>query len=137
MRQQEVMRTVGVPVMVLALTVCWSGIPLRAHEGTLDGKTFVGQVGKKGKRSGDKDQFVFTGGTFRSTACDAYGFGPAEYIATVNGDAITFEANAVSVKEGTMKWSGTIQGERVTGTTRWSKPGKKPAEYWFNGKLKN
>jgi hypothetical protein len=45
-------------------------------------------MGKQGSEKGDKDQFVFQSGTFRSAACDPYGFGSGAYNAIPEGEAI-------------------------------------------------
>jgi hypothetical protein len=104
--------------------------------GLLDGKSFAGELGEKGKAKGDKDEFVFKAGTFRSAACDAYGFGDASYRATREGASIAFTAETHSPKEGTMSWSGRVTGDHIEGTVTWAKEGKAPAEYWFRAQLK-
>jgi hypothetical protein len=35
-----------------------------------------------------------------------------------------------------MKWSGTLEGDELTGTVVWSKEGQAPAEYWFKTEMK-
>ena len=104
--------------------------------GVLDGKIFDGEVGDKGKKKGDKDQFVFKDGTFRSTACDAYGFTATPYTTTAQGNAVMFEATAMSPTDGQMAWKGTVQGDAVEGTSVWTKSGQAPKDYWFKGTLK-
>ncbi len=124
-------------LMVIALMVALSGMSSIAQAGTLDGKTFEGQIGEKGKEKGDKDTFTFQDGKFHSRACDPYGFGDGAYSVTVNGDTTIFEADTVSSKEGKMKWRGTVKGEMLDGTVTWYKGSKAPKEYWFKGELKN
>ena len=101
----------------------------------LDGKVFVGEIGKKGQKAGDKDDLIFKDGKFLSTACAKYGFTEAPYTAMAGEKKTTFETETVSPKEGTMKWKGTVQGEMVRATVIWSKPGNKPQELWYRGKL--
>ena len=105
--------------------------------GPLDQKTFTGEIAKKGTQKADKDEFVFKDGTFRSTSCDAYGFSAAAYTAKANGQTVTFEATATSLKEGIMEWKGTAQGATLTGTAIWRRDGKTPEEYAFSAKLKS
>ncbi len=124
-------------LMALVLVVAWSCMSTFAQAGTLDGKTFVGQLGEKGKEKGDNDTFTFADGKFHSKACDPYGFGDAAYTTSINGDATTFETETVSSKEGKMKWAGTVKGEMLDGTVIWYKGSKAPKEYWFKGELKN
>jgi hypothetical protein len=102
----------------------------------LDGKSFVGQIGKKGEKAGDKDELIFKDGKLRSTACEKYGFGQAPYTAKAGEGETTFEAETASSKEGTMKWKGTVKGGTVTATVIWSKSGKAPQELWYSGKMR-
>jgi hypothetical protein len=110
--------------------------------GALDEKIFVGEFGKKGRETEGMDELIFKDGKFRSTCCDPYGFGDAPYTATVDGDAITFEAETFSTSEGKIKWSGTIKDDMLDGTFTWHKLGKwyrvnkAPIEYWIKGQLK-
>jgi hypothetical protein len=103
---------------------------------TLDGKTFAGQMTEKGKAQGDKDEFVFKNGMFRSTGCDSYGFTETAYTASERGGATRFEAESHSPKEGTMKWKGTVKGDAIEGTAVWSKKGQADITYLFQGTLK-
>ena len=108
-----------------------------ALSGPLDQKTFSGEIAKKGAQKADKDEFVFKDGTFRSSACDAYGFSATAYTAKADGQTVTFEAIATSPKEGTMEWKGTVQGATLTGTTTWRRQDKAPEEYTFSATLKS
>ena len=91
---------------------------------------------EKGKTKGDPDTFVFKDGKFRSTACDAYGFTETSYTAAVSDVSTTFEAEATSPKEGTMKWKGTVKGDSLEGTAVWTKNGQADMHYTFKGTLK-
>ena len=135
--QKQRLIIICLSLVALILIMVWNGTPTIAQSGTLDGKTFMGQVGEKGKKKGDKDKLIFKDGKFRSTACDEYGFGDAPYTATVNGDITTFEAETFSSEEGKMKWSGIIKGDTLEGTTVWYPRGNKdPKEYWVRAQLK-
>jgi hypothetical protein len=102
----------------------------------LEGKSFVGQIGKKGEKSGDKDELVFKDGKIYSTACEKYGFGQAFYTAKAGEGSTAFTAETRSAKEGMMKWKGTVTGGTVTATLVWSKPGQAPQELWYSGKMR-
>jgi|GEM_PF-1021315 len=129
--------SVGIFVMGLALILSWSGLPAFAGTGPLDGKTFSGEVGKKGDASGMKDDLMFKEGKFRSTACDVYGFGDADYtVVTAAGDVTNFQAETHSQTDGTMKWVGTIKESMLEGTTTWIREGKEPEERWVKASLK-
>ena len=123
-------------LLVLVLSALSGSEPVIAADGALDGKTFAGDMGEKGKAKGDKDELVFKDGKFHSVACEQYGFGDAAYTATVNGGTTTFEAVTTSTKEGKMKWSGTVAGDKLDGTVTWYKAGQAPIEYWFTTQLK-
>jgi hypothetical protein len=107
-----------------------------AAAGSLDGKTFSVQMGKKGKSAGNPDDLIFADGTFRSTACDKYGFTAAAYEAKQDGDKTTFTATAKSAKQGTMVWTGTVQGDAVSGEASWNRVRRQPVRYWFKGSTK-
>jgi hypothetical protein len=116
--------------------------PTVAQAGALDGKTFVGEFGKKGKKTEGKDELIFKDGKFHSKACDPYGFGDGVYTATVSGDTTTFETETGSTKEGKIKWMGTVKGDVIDVTYTWYRSPKwyrfsnAPIEYWFKGELK-
>lgn len=123
-------------LLVIVLSVLSISFYAAAQEGALDGKTFVGDMGEKGKETGDKDELVFKDGKFHSVACEKYGFGDAIYTAIVSGNDTTFEAQTESAKEGKMKWYGTVTGDKLDGTATWYKDGQTPVEYWFTTQLK-
>ncbi len=99
----------------------------------LDGKTFVGEFARKGEAKGDPDTFSFSGGRFHSTGCDPYGFTPSPYRIGKIGDTWTFASEGASPKEGRMAWKGTIEGDAISGTAVWTKPGQAPIDYTFTG----
>ncbi len=125
------------PSLAVALSiVAFAGAPARAAQGALDGKTFVGESGEKGKAKGDADEIVFANGTFRSKSCDAYGFTAAPYTTTQKDGVVSFTAHGKSPKEGAMQWTGTVKGDALEGTAVWTKAGQADIHYWVNGKLK-
>jgi hypothetical protein len=123
-------------ILVLALSVAPAARAGDPSVGLLDGKSFSGELGEKGKAKGDKDEFIFKAGTFRSSACDAYGFKEAAYTASRAGDIVSFAAVTRSDKEGTMSWKGKVTGDRLEGTVVWKK-GDRPTEYWFKGTIQH
>lgn len=108
----------------------------QAGKGALDGKTFVGEYGDKGKKADGKDELIFKDGRFRSTACDPYKFGDAPYRTILEEDAVRFEAETESPKYGRMRWSGRIQGDVLDGTFVWIKKNNKTRDYWIKATLK-
>jgi len=102
--------------VLIPLALAIGSLPAVAATGILDGRTFSGSIGPKGKAADGKDDLIFANGTLRSTACDAYGFGPGPYTAVRNGDVITFTATTESKSSGTINWQGTIRNGSLEGT---------------------
>jgi hypothetical protein len=126
--------------LALSLTLVWAlaAAPVAAAEakpGPLDGKSFAGETGEKGKAKGDPESFVFRDGKFDPIQCHPYGFSAAPYTARSEAGAVSFESETVSAKEGKMLWKGTVRGDALEGTMVWSKEGQAPLEYWFRAKL--
>jgi hypothetical protein len=127
----------GILRIALAAAVVFGLVQSRfATASPLDGKSFVGEMGEKGKTKGDKDTFTFKDGRFRSTACDRYGFGDAPYAASDEGGKMHVTAETTSKKEGLMQWTITVDGDTLTGTSIWKKGNKAPKEYWIKASLK-
>jgi len=103
--------------------------------GALDGKRFVVTMGEKGKEEMERDTLHFIAGTFRSNACDQYGFDSAAYTATSRRDTTSFKTVTMSAKEGRMEWSGWSAGGAIGGSVVWIKEGQNPIEYWFKGSV--
>jgi hypothetical protein len=127
-------------------TVALFAMPLAAQAQTaaLDGRIFVADAGEKGKAADEKnDVITFAGGKFHSSACDQYGFGKGNYVARAAGEAVTFEAETQSEKDGRLVWKGTVRGSEIEGTfVHYRKGGffnsnPEPIEHWFKGKIKS
>ena len=103
----------------------------------LDGMRFVGETGELGKKANNPDTITFEGGMFRSTSCEGHGFGPAPYSVTKKGDTYTFTTTLVSADTGKLVWNGTIVGDTVSATFRWTH--KRfyiwtiERDYWYKG----
>jgi len=127
----------GILRIALATAVVFGLVQARlASASPLEGKSFVGEMGEKGKTKGDKDTYEFKNGRFHSTACDKYGFGDAPYAIKQDGGKIVVTAETTSKKEGTMTWTLTVDGDTLTGVSMWKKGEKAPAEYWVKATLK-
>ena len=114
-----------------------------AQASTLDGKVFVADAGEKGKDADEKgDIITFKDGKLHSSSCDQYGYGKGSYKSAAQGDAITFEAETTSDKDGRLAWKGVVRGDTIEGTfTHYRKggffnPNPAPIEHWFKGKAK-
>src|SRR5210317_285100 len=77
----------------------------------LDGRTYTGQNGSKGKPADHDDEFIFSNGMFRSTSCDAYGFESGPYQTELVNGVIYFKAITKSPSHGKMIWEGKVDGE--------------------------
>jgi len=108
------------------------GAPLALAAGALDGKTYVGTIGKTGE-TGDPDNFIFTDGSFRSTACDQYGYTAASYTTMDEGGKTMFSVTTENSGGNTMAWKGTVTGNAIEGTVVMSPKGGKPQTFWFKG----
>ena len=106
-----------------------------AAQGLLDGKTFVGETGEKGKTKGEKEQFVFANSSFDPLACHKYGFSITSYAAQAKGDSVTFVADHSNKKGDRMRWEGTVKGKKLEGIMTYWQGKKTPREYWFQGTL--
>lgn len=140
---------------LLALVYVWNTTPSRGGEhpehptakapaaaeestksaGLLDGKVFAGEIGTSGNQTGDQDQFVFKDSNFVSTACIAYGFNEAPYVATEENGAVSFTSEPENADGETMSWSGVIRGEVIEGSALYQ-TATEQTEYWFKGTLK-
>ena len=114
-----------------------------AQTAALDGKVFVADAGMKGKAADEKgDVITFNGGTFHSSYCDQYGYNKGAYKTTASGDAVQFEVETQSEKDGRLVWKGTVRGSEIEGTfVHYRKgwllnPNPEPQEHWFKGKAK-
>ncbi len=106
--------------------------PVKAISHELDGKTFDVLLTEEGK-TGDKDQLIFSKGTFDSIVCRPYGFTLAAYKTLKSGDgSVSFEATSKSLTEGTSVWKGKITGGKIEGTMVWAKGGKS-TNFTFSG----
>ena len=115
----------------------------QAAAGPLDGKVFVADAGERGKAADEKgDVITFANGTFHSSICDQWGYSKGEYQANQGGDAMSFEVETVSEKDGRLQWKGTVQGDSISGTfihlrkPSFFRPNPEPVEHWFKGKVK-
>jgi hypothetical protein len=120
--------------MALALACCAGAA---GAAGELDGLAFVGPTGERGKAAERSDERVeFTAGRLRSSVCEDYGFPPAAYQATREGEAVRFESVLASPRDGEIRWQGVVRAGTVEATYVWTKEGlfrTTRREYWFKG----
>jgi hypothetical protein len=130
--------TVGLTLLLVALSAEKRLEAASAAPGILDGKKFVGLTGEKGKKVHHEDILSFSEGKFTSSACFKYGFGSGPYTATLDGDAIHFQAETVSPTHGKMVWQGTLKDGTLEVDYSWTKERwlwTTFRQYWFKGSL--
>jgi hypothetical protein len=127
------------------MTVSLFAMPVaEAQTAALDGRAFVADAGEKGKAADEKnDVITFNGGKFHSSACDQWGFNKGDYKVSSSGEAVAFEAETQSEKDGRLVWKGTVRGDVIEGTfVHYKKgwmlnPNPEPVEHWFKGRVKS
>ena len=124
-------------VLAVSLPIVGANFNTAFADDSLDGKTFSVKINEHGKNDDVRDdELIFKDGTFFSTDCGQYGFdaAPYEYRAT---DGVTmFITSTKSEKEGEIQWEGRAEGNEISGTMIWSKPGQEPIFYKYKGSLK-
>lgn len=105
--------------------------PVKMQHAALDGKSFSGEMGDKGKPADKQDTLVFQNGRFRSTACDRFGFGSAPYTAKTRGKTTTFKAETKNSKGATIQWSGKVTGHEAKATALLRDKDGKKTKMWF------
>jgi hypothetical protein len=106
---------------VLTIVALWGLNHVEAGTGVLDGKTFTGRTGEKGKEAKGDDELRFENGKLFSVGCAKWGFGEGVYNARVEGDRIHFEAVTLSPKHGQIVWEGTVIDDTIDATYIWTK----------------
>ncbi|MEH6627750.1 MAG: hypothetical protein V7739_14995 [Motiliproteus sp.] len=129
--------------ILITLLSVFSTSPTFAEEnsGRLDGMSFVGKNGEKGREldPDEGEEIIFKNGLFRSVSCDPYNFGSSEYSTTVVENSIRFEAVTESPTHGKIAWQGAVVGDTAEVTFVWVKERwywDTRKEYWFRGVLK-
>lgn len=123
---------------VLALQVV---VPnLHAQEALLDGKVFIVDIGDRGRPADNiGDVLTFRAGSFHSSKCNEWGYGPGRYRSVRSGSRIQFDAESVSANDGRLVWRGVIEGDTVEGSQiyyrkpSFFRPNPTPTERWFKG----
>jgi hypothetical protein len=141
-------------LIALLLAACLSPTPIVAEESKsmarnnaaskvashiLDGKTFIGPTGEKGKKVHHEDVLRFSDGKFTSSECFQYGFKGGPYFTTIEGDTIFFQAETISPTHGKMVWQGRLKNDTLEVDYTWTKERwfwTTFREYWFKGTLK-
>ena len=96
---------------------------------------FIADAGSKGKPADERsDVITFAGGTFHSSLCDQWGYNKGIVAAVRQGDAIQFETETRSDRDGRLVWRGVVTGSVMEGTfvhhrkPAWYRPNPEPLE---------
>jgi hypothetical protein len=106
----------------------------------LEGKSFAGELGLKGKPASNTDLVIFNDGRFISEGCQRRcGYTDGKYWVRKEGDQLQVKSETPCLKtDATILWEGVINGDEIEGTftwvnKRWYWTFEK--EFWFRGKL--
>ena len=88
----------------------------------LDGLQFkAGIVKEDGSGNALGDTLIFSNGQFSSVVCKRYNFTASPYWVRTEGETIHFLAELNSPTDGKMVWKGTVTGNKLKGTMRWTR----------------
>jgi hypothetical protein len=100
------------------------GVPwARAQEGLLDGRVFVGESREIHIGAAKNDEIKFVNGEVYAILWEGKDFKAGAYTAAYEKDAIVFEAETISPKQGTIKWRGIVRGDAIEVNYQWRKKG--------------
>jgi hypothetical protein len=113
------------PFIFLALSLVFlSGVPwARALEGLLDGRVFVGESREIHVGAAKIEEIKFVNGKLDAIVWATKDFTAGAYTAAYENDAIVFEAETISPKQGTIKWRGIVRGDAIEVNYQWRKKG--------------
>ena len=101
-------------------------------QATLDGKSFTIYIMEGNKPEAESSEtLTFSGGMLESDLCFLWGFGKAAYTSKKDGKAIQYDATMTSSTEGTMHWTGSVEGDKLTGDMIWHKEGQDDIHYMY------
>ena len=122
--------------IVLAAIFINTSPSLAATKGALDGKTFAVELKDEGADKPDPDNLIFKDGTFRSTACDEYGYNAAPYTADQKTTGTNFTAETHNPKGAKIAWNGTVTGNKVEGKAVMTYASGEKSNMTFHGTVK-
>ncbi len=123
--------------LIIASVLCLCSLAFAATTSPLEGKTFKGEVQDVGATKPDPDTFIFKDGTFRSTACDQFGFTAAPFTVNEVAGTTSFSAMTKNDKGATIHWSGALMGNKITGTALRTTPDGKSVSMTFHANMEH
>lgn len=117
------------------------GVPwARAQEGLLDGLVFSGESREIHVGAAKDEEIKFVNGELDAIVWAGKDFKAGAYTAAYEKDAIVFEAETKSPKQGTIKWRGIVRGDAIEVNYQWHQKGwlsDTVKDYAFKGLQKN
>jgi hypothetical protein len=112
------------------LALVLAAAPLTPHP-ELDGTTWKMKVSGIASLFAPVDVMTFDAGGFSSSECVRKGFAATGY----DFDGKAWSAVQTSDSGGKVEWTGTRNGDAMSGTLVWTKPGEKPSRYAWTAAL--
>jgi hypothetical protein len=139
--------TILATILFTSLSFSVSAQKAKKEKAVLDAETFVTEVTPasdgKAPAKGKPDEVTFKGGKFKSIYFEDKGsFKPASYTIlkdSIDADEdryIEFETMLKSETEDELEVKGTVIGNDIEATAKWSKNGKLKKEYSIAGSIK-
>jgi hypothetical protein len=125
-----------IPAVPAAQSADSTGVLAGAGIQILDGMSFSGPVGPKGKPTRRDDLFLFSDGSFISKNCQELGFTAAPYWVRRSGNIVHFRVELESPEHGTIVYTGQVQGNELEASFAWIKDRwywTIEREFWFKG----
>jgi len=123
---QNSVRFFDPPSCAALITMLMVSLSMQAADaGPLDGRLYSAGIVRNdtdddGKRPLE-DELTFRDGKFSSAVCRRYNFREAPYWVRMENGQIHFLVELTSPTDGTMVWKGTVRGDTLDGTMRWTK----------------
>ncbi len=135
MKHLQVSKFLSPVVMMILLSTAVVPVTSCSQTGanvTLDGKSFtVYETEGNAGFAAMSEKLIFNAGTLESDLCYLWGFTKSAYTATKEGKKIKFETTMTSPAEGTMHWTGAVEGEHLDGEMVWHKEGQADIHYSY------
>ena len=118
-----------------ALAVAAAALPALLTAGALDGTQW--QSVKKNGKPIKGEILRFESGQLTSEGCIPYGFTPSSYQENAEGNALSWSATQTNPKGEKMQWQGSSTGDKMEGTSVWTKANGKSArpKKWMAKKI--
>jgi hypothetical protein len=128
--------------IVLLMMICFA--KAQTKDNVLANKTFSIEVTENNSTGSidpmPKDRIQFRAGKINTGFSQRNSFPDAVYIVTVDSTSIphviSFSGECVKSDKQTLKWSGTVVGDKIEGKAHRDRNGKSSCDYVFSGSLK-